>query len=464
MREALPLPSSCFIEVSTRCNLQCGICGQTLYSVPKKDMSLEIFNKLEPIFSQTHAVMLYGAGEPFINPNYFEMLKRIKSYGNWVSVITNGTLLDEKACLEVVKEGVDELSVSIDGACAKTFNYIRKGADFDEVIQNVRRLIETKGNLGKNKPRIIINFVVTRLNLQELPDLVRLAHALKVDGVMTIQLIEWDRIKDENLKPPRNGFQYLEQAAKVAGELKIGLEIQPNLAQILRDRQQNRSTSGRPMPISNRYRRRLCSQPWDSLQVDFNGNVRPCCWPSRALGNIGQEDFLTIWNGRQYNEFRRKLRTEHPPDECLRCTAMPWSDPIPQKLDMKKAATGQLDRGWYDEETSPQGRTFRWMGKRATFYIHNEGHRNLRLKLFSNKLCLKPSLPVDILINGELAKTILIKRDKIQEVKIGLRSLPPGLLEVELRAEKTFVPAGSIPGSRDGRELSIALCSARLTR
>lgn len=462
MREIISLPKLCYIEVTTRCNLKCRICGQTLYPGPRGDMPLETFNKLEPIYSRTEEVTLFGAGEPFIHPNYFEMLERVKAYNNRVNIGTNGTFLDTKTCLKIVKEGVDSLGISVDGACSETFNYIRRGADFDRVIENIRRLVAIKETLGSKKPHITLNLVATRLNLPELPDLVRLAHDLKADGIFAVPLIEWDLIKDEKIKAPESGIRYIEQAKELAEELNIRLHVSPSLIESIKDREEARQGPELPMDTLKGPRRKLCSEPWDVVQIECSGNVRPCCFPSRILGNINKEDFLTIWNSPDYNEFRRKLRSEHPPDECLKCAARPWSAPIPPKLDMETLVFGQLGTGWYDTESSPDGITYRWMGERAGFYIHNERGKELRINLFSNKLCLNPALPIDIYVNGDLIQKILLKKAKLQEAAIDIKRLPKGLLEVELLAANTFIPADSIPGSSDRRELSVALCSARL--
>ena len=157
MKNPLPLPTDCWIEVTSRCNLKCPFCAQTVYPQSKGDMSLELFNELEALFSRTRYVNLYSAGEPFMHPNYFEMLRRVKAYDNVVSVITNGTLLDEITCTGVVKGGIDIINISIDGATAKTFNYIRRGADFNKVLENVRRLTEIRKSMGKKNPYIAIN-------------------------------------------------------------------------------------------------------------------------------------------------------------------------------------------------------------------------------------------------------------------------------------------------------------------
>jgi radical SAM protein with 4Fe4S-binding SPASM domain len=53
-----------------------------------------------------------------------------------------------------------------------------------------------------------------------------------------------------------------------------------------------------------------CTMPWIYIFIRANGNVQPCCaifGSDRApvVGNIFEQDFSAIWNGRPLAEFRR---------------------------------------------------------------------------------------------------------------------------------------------------------------
>lgn len=456
----LPFPSKCILEATTYCNLKCGICNHTLYPPIEENMSLSVFNKLNSIFIKSDSVTFCGTGEFFLHPNYAEMIKCVKFNDNYLSIISNGTLLDDKTCFDVVKSAVDSLTISIDGASSATYNYIRKGSDFHTVINNIQNLVNIRKSFNKLNPNITISITVTRLNISELPDLIRLAHELKVDGVEAHGLIEYVAIKDEKLKSTNKGREYLEQAEYLARKLKIKFNIHQNLVETLMYRNNNKSHLNLLKHSSSGIRRKMCQFPWDSVQINFNGDVNPCCLPSRILGNIDKDDFTTIWNNPKYNEFRRKLRSEHPFDECLKCEAMPWSDPICHKLDMEKASRGQLGEGWYDLETSPKGFSYRWMGRKAFFYISNKGNQDLYIELFTIKEFISSLLPLNIFINGSVVKSIIITDHKLQKVKIDKRSIPAGLLEIGLKTGSTFLLSDVSSKSIEPKHVSIAVCSA----
>ncbi|HYA31124.1 MAG TPA: hypothetical protein VED67_00080, partial [Thermodesulfovibrionales bacterium] len=92
-------PSRLFIETTTKCNLQCGVCvrqsahGGTMTG----DLSRETFTALETVFPFLDAVVLNGIGEPLLHPHLEEFITRAKKLlpqSAWVGFQTNGVLLD----------------------------------------------------------------------------------------------------------------------------------------------------------------------------------------------------------------------------------------------------------------------------------------------------------------------------------------------------------------------------------
>jgi len=93
-------------------------------------------------------------------------------------VTTNALLLDDEMAGGLLRAGLDQLVVSIDGASAEAFGRVRSGASLGKVVDNVRRLHDRHGpNYGPGM-RIGIEFVAMRSNVGELPGLNRLAAQL----------------------------------------------------------------------------------------------------------------------------------------------------------------------------------------------------------------------------------------------------------------------------------------------
>jgi radical SAM protein with 4Fe4S-binding SPASM domain len=76
-----------------------------------------------------------------------------------------------------------------------------------------------------------------------------------------------------------------------------------------------------PMLYDETGRMRNCPIPWWGTHIDTNGSITPCCvWPpERPMGNLLEQPFRTIWNGRRYRELRRTVNTPNMPEPCTRC-------------------------------------------------------------------------------------------------------------------------------------------------
>src|SRR5204863_7838111 len=84
---------------------------------------------------------------------------------------------------ESVTSGLDTMHISLDGASAATYERIRERAHFDRVLRNLDHLRRARHRHQTEFPHLRLVMVIMRQNLEELPALVRLAHA---HGIQTI--------------------------------------------------------------------------------------------------------------------------------------------------------------------------------------------------------------------------------------------------------------------------------------
>ena len=75
-----------------------------------------------------------------------------------------------------------------------------------------------------------------------------------------------------------------------------------------------------------------CMRPWTTAYVTANGNCLPCCispfatndYDSLLLGNLFERPFAEIWQDRPYQDFRKRLLSDHPNQACSSCGVY-WS-------------------------------------------------------------------------------------------------------------------------------------------
>ncbi len=364
-------PQNIVIETTTRCNLRCKQCARLVDKYALADMEMETFRRISPLFPHIKEAALYGHGETFLYSHFFEMLEELKKHDVFVYVTTNGTLITEKAAERLVELKLDRLSFSLDAADPELFNEIRRGANFDKVIRNIRRLNTMKKREGRDdKPILSIMFCALKSNIQDLPKLVLLADELNMlHGISVLSIVEYDSMVGESLlRYPELAEKYFNEANFLAVKHAIPLELplgqfEFSLAPVevtLGDRMYRtyrefqrssdksslfkiklsrltqriktslRNQNGHPVPQQapdpKTIRVKKCRDPWDFMFINVHGEVRVCCASHRIMGNIYEDDILAIWDNEAYREFRKRILTEDAPEECNTCVMRGWHE------------------------------------------------------------------------------------------------------------------------------------------
>jgi radical SAM protein with 4Fe4S-binding SPASM domain len=128
-----------------------------------------------------HQVNMTG-GEPLLSPHWEGLCKYLKQLGMRVHLVTNGTLLDDAMIERLVRAGVDDLGVSVDGL-RDTHNRTRIGpkghsiAAFDLTFDGIKRALHCLP-VG----------VITQINQDNLAELESLGEFLGSLGVVRWQL------------------------------------------------------------------------------------------------------------------------------------------------------------------------------------------------------------------------------------------------------------------------------------
>lgn len=169
------LPDLFYIEIVLRCNLHCQICPMQDISRMMPDrkpvlMDLELFKEiLNQISDRPRTLLLTIFGEPLLHPRLMDFIKIAKEKKHRVTLVTNGTLLNREMAKEFIFLNTDKITFSIDGCKKETYESIRKGANYDRVIENLKYLSQLNEQAG-NLMTIDINYVVSSQTANETKD------------------------------------------------------------------------------------------------------------------------------------------------------------------------------------------------------------------------------------------------------------------------------------------------------
>jgi radical SAM protein with 4Fe4S-binding SPASM domain len=321
-----PLPDFVQIEPVGQCNLRCRMCAIQFRPDgpphgPPALMPLELFQRLIDDFGAVRELHLQGLGEPFMHPQFFEMVEYAVAKGIQVSTNTNLTLMTPQRAQRCVSSGLHYLHVSLDGASAETFEAIRLGAAFHKVVRNLGRIMQARAQANSQTPHVRIVVVAMRRNLQELPALVEIAHQHGVSALF-VQHLSHDFqesslpaeylpmrefVTEQTLfgEDPQRVAHFFELARARAEALGVQLRLPP---------------VGRP-PIA---KSRQCDWPWRGAYLSYGGDAMPCCMvstPDRVnFGNMGRDGVKQTWSNEAYQNFRDQLASDTPPEICQSCS------------------------------------------------------------------------------------------------------------------------------------------------
>jgi len=267
--------------------------------------------------------MLGGFGEPTMHPDLLSMVRGLKKLKVDVEMVSNGTLLDERLSAGFLESGLDRLWVSFDGAEDSSFEHIRKGARFRDVVQNLKRLREMNEH-GARKIAIGIAFVLTRKNLSGLKDIGRLAKKIGADRVSISNVIPYSPEMESQLACDQ--ALTLGTFASMPGKLEIDLprlDINAETQEVLwRLAAGAGSLALTGSPIGARVdecrfiRDRCACVRWDgkvapcmgllhSHEIHFHGyrRMNSC----HFVGDLAQQSLWDVWNADSYAAFRDKV-------------------------------------------------------------------------------------------------------------------------------------------------------------
>ena len=117
-----------------------------------------------------------------------------KTKNAFTSFNTNATLINETVAAELLRSMVDCIQISFDAATAETFERIRVGTTFEQVVQGIKTLIEVKRKSGGKHLQVNMVFVVNKDNAEELTSFMELAHTIGSEiGVVVQPVSDWGK-------------------------------------------------------------------------------------------------------------------------------------------------------------------------------------------------------------------------------------------------------------------------------
>ncbi|MFY0600808.1 MAG: SPASM domain-containing protein [Cyclobacteriaceae bacterium] len=290
------LPISISMEPTTACNLRCPECpsGLRSFTRPTGKMSDSVLrNIIDELHETLFYLIFYFQGEPYLHPEFLEMVKYASSKKIYTATSTNAHFLTEEIAQQTVESGLDRMIISIDGATQETYESYRKEGQLSKVLEGTKNVVQAKKRLGKRTPQVVWQFLVVKPNEHEINEIRNLAREYEVDKVAfkTAQIYDYEN--GNELIPAQD--KYSRYQKEVDG-----------------------SYSPKNKALDE------CWKMWHSCVITWDGKVVPCCFDKDAaheLGNVANSGFAPVWKSKAYDDFRDILLNSRSEIEmCKNCS------------------------------------------------------------------------------------------------------------------------------------------------
>jgi MoaA/NifB/PqqE/SkfB family radical SAM enzyme len=312
-------PLLCELNISAACNLSCIFCEIHHYYAKVRNnqgiihpnyVNRHILERMDDLMSKTLYLSFgNGIGEPLRNPHFCGMIKYLADVHPHIriSMTTNATLLHESIA-DAILQGNNFHSVccSMSGGNPETYKMLH-GDHYESMRENLKRFIEKRNALKRTNPLVMVNFILSRLNADSLPSLIRNSPAIGIDGIHLIHYLQVRNLLTNDVsyyRTPEEADRILLQSYQLAQD--IGMPIIPGKPELLSE-----SVDNSPDPGDS-----PCDKPWNILQIS------PCqeCENRHYIGVCGRIQLLRVDLTRWGDTYTFPDIWHHPVFQYLRMT------------------------------------------------------------------------------------------------------------------------------------------------
>ena len=249
------------ISLTQRCNFNCFFCHQEGEHSPGEELTADEIEVVVSVAAELGItkVKLTG-GEPLLRDDIVEIVRRISPYVEEVSMTTNASLLEEKAC-SLKEAGLRRVNVSFHTLNPDGFKEITGCSDEDLV----RRGVEAALDCGLHPVKL--NMVVMKgLNADEIPEMIGFSR----ETGTVLQLIEFQELE--------NGAKYYEKYHYDLKPVEAELEneaVRVEERELHRRRVYHLGDGAQVEVVRPMHNSRFCAY-CTRLRLTSDGRLKPC--------------------------------------------------------------------------------------------------------------------------------------------------------------------------------------------
>jgi len=290
-------PLSVALEPTTSCNLRCPECpsGLRAFTRPTGMLQKDFFrDTIDQLHKDVFYLIFYFQGEPYLNPDFLNMVNYASKKGMYTATSTNAHYLTDDNARKTVESGLDRLIISIDGTTQDVYQQYRVGGKLEKVLEGARNIVKWKKELNSRTPFVFFQFLVVKPNEHQLEEIKQLAKEVGVDEVRFKTAQVYDYENDPH-------------------------QLIPSISKYSRYRTNKEGKTVVKNALDNH-----CWRLWHAPVITWDGLVVPCCFDKDAqhqMGDLKGRSFREVWKDKNYQQFRKDvLNGRGNIDICANCS------------------------------------------------------------------------------------------------------------------------------------------------
>lgn len=322
-------PPGLSFQASAFCNTNCQLCPIGI-NIPRQNLgflNLSLFKKIIDENQRYLSRIYFGDwGEPFLNPNIFEMIHYAESKKIETVASTNfHAFQSDNDLLKLINSNLSRLMISMHGASQATYEAYQPGKNLQKTIEKIKNLNILKKYYQKTIPRLELIFTINKKNVSELKKMEKLAKELFATPLIYPASI--------------NVRFYKNHSEKIASLVEEWVDSSPYKFERLIDAKKEKNIDFYSYLVQSKKidfdeldklkltGRQYCRDPWESMVVNWDGKISLCCvdFEKYVMGDADKDSLIHIWNNDKYIKIRQGLANkdfdiikEFPCYHCIR--------------------------------------------------------------------------------------------------------------------------------------------------
>jgi len=295
-------------------------------------MDEDVYEKVVPeMYPYARTMQLSAFGEPLMTPKMEQKLDDLDRYGMKLEMVSNATLMmKESKFREKLLRCLELVTFSMDGATRETYNAVRVGAEYNEVVGNITAFADRRMEMpAAQRPKMNFNYILMKRTIHEAPRFVEMVHKWGGDEVVFNHLVTFHpSLVAESLNYRRaEANEWQDRTREVAKALGVKISIPPNFGDVQSPPEPGAAPGAVSADAPKKAPPRPCGPPpikcwflWQRVYITPFGDVVPCCLAGMPhFGHMRDKSFYDVWNSQTYQDYRKHVFTDRPLGKCKSC-------------------------------------------------------------------------------------------------------------------------------------------------